>query len=416
MTWVKSLVVAQEFPWPSDTGAMYRLAKVVETMTRLGEVDLFAFTHPNRDGPRLVPPGLLVRRLKVATAPVPDPSVSRHIRWGRKSGRPPDLNKSAAVSIRSDFDAWVDGRYDFVWFSRMGTFEWLGRPQVGPTVVDLDDLEDSKIRLHLSNVLVGGSQNPRERLHHRVTSVKERLRAWRWQGRQASVAAQVDRVIVCSEHDRARLALTNVTVIPNGFDAPSRPRGRDEVSSSPTLLLPGFFWYGPNSDAATWLATAIAPRVRMKVPGARVRLVGLVPPWLARLDDPPAFTVVGHVDSMEPELCSADLVAVPIRFGSGTRVKILEAFAHRIPVVSTTLGAEGLGAEDGRHLLLSDDADGFAANCVRLLEEPDLRRALVEAAHSLFLERHQWSYACEDIRALALEVAGTGGVPEGTPV
>ncbi len=84
------------------------------------------------------------------------------------------------------------------------------------------------------------------------------------------------------------------------------------------------------------------------------------------------------------ELARADLVVVPVRYGSGTRLKILEAFAQRMPVVSTTLGAEGLGAEDGVHLLLGDTAPALAEACARLLREPALRQAVVSRAQELF--------------------------------
>ena len=71
---------------------------------------------------------------------------------------------------------------------------------------------------------------------------------------------------------------------------------------------------------------------------------------------------------MEPELAQADVAVVPIRYGSGTRLKILESFAHRVPVVSTTIGAEGLQVEHGVHLLLADDPEAFAAACERLAD------------------------------------------------
>jgi glycosyltransferase involved in cell wall biosynthesis len=108
---------------------------------------------------------------------------------------------------------------------------------------------------------------------------------------------------------------------------------------------------------------------------------------------------------MLPELAKADIVTVPVRYGSGTRVKILEAFAHRIPVVSTTPGAEGLGAEHGRHLLLADTAQSFADACEELLTDVGLRVTLTEAAHQLLIERHQWTRARTVINDMALAVA-----------
>ena len=82
---------------------------------------------------------------------------------------------------------------------------------------------------------------------------------------------------------------------------------------------------------------------------------------------------------------------VPIRFGSGTRIKLLEAFAHRIPAVSTSIGAEGLAVVDGAHLLLADDDDTFARACIRLLRDLELRHALVDEAEQLYLAQYQWS-------------------------
>ena len=113
---------------------------------------------------------------------------------------------------------------------------------------------------------------------------------------------------------------------------------------------------------------------------------------------------------MDPELARADLVVVPVRYGSGTRVKILEAFAHRIPVVSTTIGAEGLGAADGVHLLVADDPDAFADRCARLLTDGDLRERLVDAAEQLFEERYRLAAADGAIRSVVHELVGSGRV------
>jgi glycosyltransferase involved in cell wall biosynthesis len=109
---------------------------------------------------------------------------------------------------------------------------------------------------------------------------------------------------------------------------------------------------------------------------------------------------------MEIELAGAAVAVVPVRFGSGTRVKILESFAHRIPVVSTTIGAEGLEVEDGVHLLLADDPAQFAAATVRLLRDAELRLRLTSAAEKLCLNRYDGRVADERVRGLVEELAG----------
>ncbi len=116
--------------------------------------------------------------------------------------------------------------------------------------------------------------------------------------------------------------------------------------------------------------------------------------------------MTGRVPDMAAELARADVVVVPVRYGSGTRLKILEAFAQQVPVVSTPLGAEGLGAVDGVHLLLGDTAAALADACARLLRDLPLRQELVSRAHSLFAEHFQSAVIEQEVADLARRVAG----------
>jgi glycosyltransferase involved in cell wall biosynthesis len=101
--------------------------------------------------------------------------------------------------------------------------------------------------------------------------------------------------------------------------------------------------------------------------------------------------MLGHVPRIEDELARADLVVVPLLSGTGTRLKILEAWAHRIPVVSTAKGAEGLEATNGEHLSIADEPDDFVAACVRSLLDLELRRHMTQAAFSRFASQYSWS-------------------------
>jgi glycosyltransferase involved in cell wall biosynthesis len=111
---------------------------------------------------------------------------------------------------------------------------------------------------------------------------------------------------------------------------------------------------------------------------------------------------------MRPELERADLCVVPVRYGSGTRLKILEAFAHRIPVVSTTVGAEGLDVEHGVHLMIADGADEFAVACERVLTDSDLRGQLVDAAEQRYLECYDSPAAKLGVEKVAGQVMAAG--------
>ena len=217
--------------------------------------------------------------------------------------------------------------------------------------------------------------------------------------------------MVCSALDAERAVaggLARVEVVPNAYGLVGPPLGREDVAAPPTVLFQGTLRYPPNAEAATFLVDEVAPELRRWVPDVRIRLVGRSTPSLERLDDPPSVSVVGRVADMGDELARADLVVVPIRFGSGTRLKILEAFAHRIPVVSTTLGAEGLGVEDGVHLLLGDTAGELAAACARLLADTGLRARVVASAQALYEERFTEELIEARVADVAQQVAAGG--------
>jgi glycosyltransferase involved in cell wall biosynthesis len=182
------------------------------------------------------------------------------------------------------------------------------------------------------------------------------------------------------------------------------------VGQPPTLLLAGALSYTPNADAAHHFVRDILPRIRERVPDAQLRLVGRHDRRAGELRAE-GVTLTGYVRDIGSELAHADVVVVPIRFGGGTRIKVLEAFAHRIPVVSTTLGCEGLEVIGGRHVLVSDDPARFAADCVRLLTDRRLRERLVAAAFELFTERYRWESISSTIGELAGRAAADGRQP-----
>ena len=406
---MRILAVGEMFPWPSNGGGLIRWGKSIEALSELGELDLFTL----RDEARTdldVPPSVELSRLMTAPYPVPADRLRWRAAWLARRGRPiMFVRKSFDPAPRRAFESWVADRYDLVWFSTAAMFEWMGRPTLGTTVIDLVDLEDQKERLRariIRSTKSGGG--PVDAIHRWTAFAQASLNARDWARFQRSVAAEVDRVLLCTDQDAARCGIPNAEVVANTYQRPSEAVGHEKVGEPSVILFQGSLNYAPNVDAAEWLVREIAPRIRSQVPGAEIRLVGRSIPAVERLHRPPDVTVTGRVPEMEPELAQADLAVVPIRYGSGTRLKILESFAHRVPVVSTTIGAEGLEVDHGVHLLLADRPDEFAAACRRLLTEPELRKKMVDAAEQRYLERYEWSAARDRIRALVHELVGDG--------
>ncbi len=119
----------------------------------------------------------------------------------------------------------------------------------------------------------------------------------------------------------------------------------------------------------------------------------------------PGVDLVGPVEDLQAELGRADVAIVPIRVGAGTRLKVVEALANHLPLVTTTVGCEGIDVTDDVSARLADDAEGFAAACVELLGDPGARQRLADAGAALFAERYEWSAIQADVAALAGRVA-----------
>jgi glycosyltransferase involved in cell wall biosynthesis len=209
-------------------------------------------------------------------------------------------------------------------------------------------------------------------------------RVERWATRTAAMT------FVVSDEDAALFGLDGAaaTVAPNAVDAASTaglgPRSRD-----PVVLFPASLDYPPNADGALWLGREIWPLVRQAAPEARLQLVGRAPgPSVRALAELPGVEVHADVPDMTAWLRTARVVVVPLRFGSGTRLKALEAMAAGRPLVGTSVGLAGLGIEDGVHAHVADDAPALAAALLSALSADG--DALVEPARRLVEERFTW--------------------------
>lgn len=396
-------MVATEYPWPLNSGSRRRLENTVQALCRCGPTELFSAVSLRRTDFAAPPESIALERCQRITIDDRPPGTLDVARCVIRPSLPFEVPVRARASVSRALRRFVSGHYDLVWFFQIRAWVLAGDLALAPDVVDIDDLEDEKI---LARLALPRPQGERRGLLRREASrlwAEEDVRRWRRLHRAA--ARRSTATVVCSDLDARRSGLPGVRVVPNGYPPPDRPVGRLTVSAPPTVTFQGTLRYPPNADAARYLAEEIGPLLRHRLPRARIRLVGVAPPALNHLGDPPAVTLTGQVADIVDELARADVIVIPLRYGSGTRVKILEAFAHRVPVVSTTIGAEGLDLDPGTHLLVADTADGIAAACAQLLEDEALRRSMVEHAHALFLERYQSSVVQDGLCALAREVA-----------
>lgn len=213
--------------------------------------------------------------------------------------------------------------------------------------------------------------------------------------------SESDLTFVCSQEDavagKSIAAEGQFCVVGNGVDLQYFSGAGQVRNPEPALLLlTGTFGYGPNRQAAEYFSRQVLPLIRREVPEVRFRIAGgqARTAWeQLRLSECGVEFAADPVD-IRPSFDQAEIFVVPLLSGGGTRLKILEAMAMGVPVVSTTVGAEGLGCCTEEQLLLADGAEAFATAVVRLLQQPELRRSLCENAAAWIKTRYDWNLLC----------------------
>ncbi|MGO9314140.1 MAG: glycosyltransferase family 4 protein [Syntrophobacteraceae bacterium] len=204
---------------------------------------------------------------------------------------------------------------------------------------------------------------------------------------------------VCSEHDRHSLSKDwgsrNIEVIPNAIDIPDV----QELPDKPRLLFLGLMSYLPNTVAADYLIKKIWPLILSAFPDARLLIAGPGSENIASFADcPSGVEFLGFVDDLEKLYKEVTVVCCPILSGGGTRIKILEAAAYGKPVVSTTVGAEGIELRDGEEILLRDGPESFAEGCIQLLKDRSFAVKIGRAARSVVARKYDRNHVIDRIR------------------
>jgi len=190
-----------------------------------------------------------------------------------------------------------------------------------------------------------------------------------------------------------------VHVIANGVDTAAFAR-RESAAVSRTLLFVGSMDYHANSEAVLWFCHEIWPRIAAEFPELDFKIVGRNPPAAVQRLASDRIAVTGTVEDVRPYYYAAFAVLVPLRVGGGTRLKILEAMAAGVPVISTRLGAEGIAAEDGKQILLADTPADMAAAIRALLTQAGLAASLRDSARTLVETNYDWQVLGEKLADL----------------
>ena len=370
----QALIISPEAPYPPVGGGPMRTASLIEYFARRYNIDVITFRENDSDQRQF--PAERVR--DTLTIDLPRHSKSLPARAGRNfhrflGARPPLLDRYSGFG--ETIAQWTRERvYSFVviehfWCAPYGQ---ILRQNAERLVIDMHNIEST-----LQETSAESEAWPLSMMFRRFAGAYTDL--------ERELLPQFDDVLVTSPDDARRvLAVTSaprVTVYPNAIARVDQP----DIPEENAIVFSGNLEYHANAAAIRWFGESVWPRIRKLHPELEWRLIGRNPESVTLRV--PGMNVVGPVDDAVRALAAGRIAVVPLLSGSGTRFKILEAWAAGRAVVSTSLGAEGLGARGGEHLLIADDEVSFAAAIETLLDDEPMRRRLGAHGRKLYLEK-----------------------------
>ncbi len=380
-----ALFLSPEAPYPAIGGGPLRSASILEYLARRYQVHAVVFHQADEPDPAAAMPAGRVHRLDVLELPR---HSKRPLARATRNALRMLRNRPPLVDRFSGFGApladLLRGReYEAVVIEHFWCAPYVEQVRVCAkrVVLNLHNIESA---WHES--LADHEGYARSLALRRFAAASEALEhKWLPAFESILVASRAD-----AERVRGLAGRANICVYPNALPDIPQPARLEQHK----IVFSGNLEYAPNISAIRFFKQSIWPVVRARWPQLRWRIIGKNPDAIrGTVDNDARIELTGTVDDAVVELAKAQVAVVPLLSGSGTRVKILEAWAAATPVVSTTIGVEGLECQDGKHALLADDAGRFADAISRLLESSGERARIGSAGRRILEERFTWPAA-----------------------
>lgn len=399
-------------PYPPRGGGTMRIYQIIRGLARRHTVTCLTFA-PDAEAEAALAPLHELCRVIVVRGPAARSPVRRA--WTTLASPRPDmaLRNLAPAFSAALADLVAHERFDIVQAESIELASYLAElaatlPPARRPLLALDQFNAEYVlqkRAALTDLRAVFTAPQFKKLPRRLAggiySLAQWLKLARYERRMLRIC---DLTVVVSDEDQQALKHLGVSapfaVVPNGVDTDSfsraallAERSAPLVFAAPTLVFSGTLDFRPNVDALSWFVEAVLPLLQARRPAIRLLAVGRRPaPALQQLAAQGRLTLTGEVADARPAIAGASVYIVPMRIGGGIRLKLLEALALEAPVVSTSMGAEGVaGLRDGVHCLLADSAEHFAAAVCRLLDEAETGARLGAAGRELARANYDWA-------------------------
>lgn len=392
---MKILWLTPLFPYPLYSGGQVRVYNLIKNLAKNHQITLFSFIRPEREqGPieRLQPFCLKIKTFKGRRI-----WTARNLFLASFSHLPFTIthfygDQKVKQVLREELS---QEKYDLVHFESFYTSPYLHCVSSLPKVMGNENIECLLYQRYVDQKMI-----PLKWLLS--------FDVWKMKRYEQNAWRKADLNLAVSETDAKKIKkVTNkkCVVVSNGVDLDYFTRSKQSLPAfggstvgghlikprKPIILFVGDFKYFANQDALRFLAKEIWPLIKRKTPDAILRLVGKnLNPYVKSLASK-EIIVDDQVEDIRQAYNSADVFIVPMKIGSGTNIKVLEAMASGLPVVSTSVGAEGIEMEKGKEIIIGDESEELANSVVELLVDRDKRQKLGLAGRKLVERLHDWA-------------------------
>lgn len=393
---MKLLILTPQLPYPPEQGTSLRNYHIIRGLAANHEITLLSFLEENQTvAPSQIAP-LLECCASIETVPVPTRSKGKRLRQLLTTRQPDMAHRLSSAAFDNCLRRLLaETDFDIVQIEGIELAQSINVIRIASRRKIIFDNHNAETELQRRNMHTDWHTPKRW-----LAALYSWVQVGRLAGFERWACESADAVTAVSAADKKHLQAvaphlqSPITVIPNCIDITAYQNlnklPEEQTTFSYDLVFSGKMDYRPNVDAVLWFAAEVWPKIQAIRPSTTWAIVGQKPhSRLARLRSVPGITVTGWVEDVRPYIANAQLFIMPFRIGTGTRLKFIEALAAGKAIVSTRVGAEGFEVVDGRELVFADTAEEMATAVLHLLDHPEERDTLGQAA-TQFASHYDW--------------------------